>query len=158
MRRHWRKELGDTDKIAKAISEGDDFATMRKIERAEAETTAILTGKARHLVLQRMWKGEDRDRATLWVYSKDNMQKARNLYQAAHVRDVEESNNDAGAMGVSESVRKRIPLRADFREHGETFRGGMVGVEWYRGARTPLCRTIWPVTNLGALGELLDLI
>ena len=34
----------------------------------------------------------------------------------------------------------------------------LMGVEWYRGVRTPLCKVIWPITNLGALGELLDMI
>eukprot|EP00961_Rhodomonas_salina_P179893 2427870-Rhodomonas_salina.1 len=60
------RELGNTDIIAKAVADADDFATVRRVERTKAEMTAILTGKAKHLVVQRMWKGADRDGAKLW--------------------------------------------------------------------------------------------
>lgn len=153
------KELGDTDSIAKAIAEADDFSMVLKVQCSKEEMTAILTGKARHLVVQRMWKETDRDWAKLWVYSKDNMQQALVRVGTSVLVRLHTYDTWKKVITVTEQWACPRMFEREFRCE-PTFENMAkhLGVEWYRGARAPLCKVIWPVTNLGALGKLLDMI
>eukprot|EP00961_Rhodomonas_salina_P000219 2678-Rhodomonas_salina.3 len=104
--------------------------------------TAILTGRARHLVVRRMWKGEDRDRAKLWVHSKDNMQRA--LVRVGTSVRLHTINTWKKAITATEQWACQQVFEREF-QCDPTFENMAkhLGVEWYRGAHTPLCRVIW---------------
>lgn len=143
--------LGQAEQIQQLVSQANDFTTTRKLQRSAAEMTAILAGGARHLVLQRMWKGEDREKATLWVHSKDNQQQALVRVGTSvrlHTYDTwERALTRPNQWACPRVFKREFKCEPTFENMEKKLQ-----IEWYRGARIPLCRVIWPAVTVGALG------